>query len=227
VHPADHLTLRPLGLLRYADALRLMEEAHARIRETAAPGEGEILVVEHPPVVTMGNRFLPEDMILTQAELLARAIDFHKIDRGGSVTVHEPGQVVIYPLVKLDRVRLGAKAFVHALEEAMILLCAEYGFVAARDALNPGVWVGENKIGAIGIRILEGVTKHGLAFNVVNDLSTFASIVPCGLRGRGVTTLAQESKVRTFRPLDVTSVGERLGVLVRERILATASGHGS
>jgi lipoate-protein ligase B len=216
----DRLTLRPLGLLRYADALHLMEEVHARIKETAAPGEGELLVVEHPPVVTMGNRFLPEDMILAQADLLARGIDFHKIDRGGSVTVHEPGQAVVYPLVKLDRLRLGAKAFVHALEEAMILLCAEFGVVASRDPMNPGVWVGQNKIGAIGIRINGSVTKHGLAFNVVNDLSTFASIVPCGLRGRGVTTLARESKVHTFLPLEVTSVGERLGVLVREQILA-------
>ena len=215
------LPIRRLGLLRYADALAFMNETHARVVESSAPGDGEILVVEHPPVVTMGNRPMAADMILSEAELNARGIDFHKIDRGGSVTVHEPGQAVVYPVVKLDRARLGAKAFVSALESAMIALCAEHGFMAARDPLNPGVWVGGDKIGAIGIRIAGGVTKHGLAFNVNGNLSTFAAVVPCGLRGRGVTSLALQAGVlRRSIPLDFETVAQRLATLVRETLLA-------
>lgn len=218
----ESLPIQQLGLVRYAEALRLMNEAHGRVKQGAAVGRGEILLVEHPPVVTMGNRFLPEDMILGEDDLLARGIDFHRIDRGGSVTVHEPGQAVVYPILKLGP-KLGPKAFVHALEDAMITLCAEYGFEAARDAVNPGVWVAMNKIGAIGIRIDGGVSKHGLAFNVTNTLSAFETIVPCGLRGRGVTNLERESRVRTFRPLCSFEVGGRLAVLVRERLLAITS----
>lgn len=213
------LHIRRLGLLRYSEALLQMEESHARVRREAGVGEGEILLVEHPAVVTMGNRFLPQDMILSEEELLARGIDFHRIDRGGSVTVHEPGQAVVYPLVKLGT-RLGPKAFVHALEDAMIALSAEFGVVATRDDVNPGVWVGLNKIGAIGIRIDGGVSKHGLAFNATNTLEVFEAIVPCGLRGRGVTNLERESRVRTFRSLDSFAVGERLGALVKERLKA-------
>jgi lipoyl(octanoyl) transferase len=220
----SRLTIRRLGLLRYAEALRIMGEAHQRVKAHAAPGEGEILVVEHPAVVTMGNRDLPDDLLATADELAAWGIDFHRIDRGGSVTVHEPGQAVVYPLVKLDRVRLGPKSFIRVLEDAMITLCAEHGFVAARDAVNPGVWVGANKIGAVGIRILEGVTKHGLAFNVDNDLSTFAAIVPCGLRGRGVTSLARERQVRAFRPILASEVGERLATLVSDGIESVLAG---
>jgi len=215
------LPLRALGLLRYAETLAVMNETHARVVETSAPGDGEILVVEHPPVVTMGNRPMPGDMILSETELEARGIDFHKIDRGGSVTVHEPGQAVVYPIVKLDRARLGAKAFVTALEEAMIALCAEHGFEASRNLENPGVWVGNDKIGAIGIRIADGVTKHGLAFNLTGDLATFAAVVPCGLRGRGVTSLRlQLEQARETKPPDFASASLRLATLVRQKLLA-------
>lgn len=201
------LVSRSLGVLRYADALAEMERVHAEVVREAPPGGGVVLHVEHPPVVTMGNRYLPGDMVLPEEALPARGIDFHKIDRGGSVTVHEPGQAVVYPIVKLHTVKLGARAFVSCLEEAMIGLCAAHGVAAARDPINPGVWVGQDKIGAIGIRILEGVAKHGLAFNVTNDLSTFSAIVPCGLRGRGVTSLG---RVLGGRELSSTAVGEDL-----------------
>jgi lipoate-protein ligase B len=225
------LKLRFLGLLRYADALQIMDETHEAVRATAMLGEGEILVVEHPPVVTMGNRFVPTDMILNEDALRARGIDFHKIDRGGSVTIHEPGQVVVYPIVKLDRARLGPKAFVNALEESMISLCAEYGILASRDSVNPGVWVGGDKIGAIGIRISQGVTKHGLAFNATNNLSTFSAVVPCGIRGRGVTSLALSlARTKAIASseggdsyLDSLEVAKRLAENVQTNLLRLAS----
>jgi lipoate-protein ligase B len=185
------MEIRCLGTMRYAGALALMESTH---REVAASVDhpGVILVVEHPPVVTMGNRVLPEDMHVTPDFLAQFGVDFHKIDRGGSVTVHEPGQAVVYPIVHIDATHRTVKRFVNALEEAMIVICSEFGISANRDPINAGVWVEKNKIGAVGVRILERVSKHGLAFNVTNSLETFRWIVPCGLRERGVTTLARE-----------------------------------
>lgn len=212
------MEIRNLGLVRYAEALKIMETTHAGV--CASPSHsGVLLVVEHPPVVTMGNRPLESDMVIRPEGLAPLGIDFAKIDRGGSVTVHEPGQVVIYPIVRVDAKNLTVKKFVWILEESMIGVCAEFGVTAARDEINPGVWVGQNKIGAIGIRIQDHVSKHGLAFNVTNDLSTFRAIVPCGIRGRGVTSLAQELRAlgRTEK-ISVTEIAQELAGRIGEMI---------
>lgn len=187
------MLLRSLGVMRFAEALRVMNECHAEV-VASATHSGFLLSVEHPPVVTMGNRFLSDDMLVLPEGLAQRGIDYAKTDRGGSVTVHEPGQCVLYPIVRLTSKSLTVRQFVTSLEQSMIETCLAFGVVAQRDTINPGVWVGANKIGAIGIRVSEHVSKHGLAFNVCNSLETFAAIVPCGLRGRGVTTLATETK---------------------------------
>ncbi|MBX9704176.1 MAG: lipoyl(octanoyl) transferase LipB [Silvanigrellaceae bacterium] len=189
------MQLEYCGLMNYAQALNLMEKTNHEVQHALLQGQQNyksferIFVVEHPPTVTMGNRELPGDLLLPPEELKFKGVAFHKVDRGGSLTVHEPGQIVIYPIVYLDSRTVSVRTFVHVLEQAMIDLCQEYGIQAQRDALNPGVWVGKNKIGALGIRVTNKVTKHGLAFNVSNTLQTFSHIVPCGLRDRGVTTL--------------------------------------
>lgn len=185
------MEIKYLNILPYAQALELMEKIHSEMVADETK-EGVILVVQHPPTVTMGNRNLLEDMIVPPDQLKFKGVAYHKIDRGGSVTVHEPGQVVIYPIFSMLKYGHTVRSYVCALEQAMIDTCAHYGVKAARDSINPGVWVGENKIGAVGIRILNKVTKHGLAFNVKNSLETFQTIVPCGLRGRGVTSLERE-----------------------------------
>lgn len=185
------MEIKYLNTLPYAQALELMEKIHSEMVADETK-EGIILVVQHPPTVTMGNRNLLEDMIVPPDQLKFKGVAYHKIDRGGSVTVHEPGQVVIYPIFNMTKYGHTVRSYVCALEQAMIDTCAHYGVKAARDSINPGVWVGENKIGAVGIRILNKVTKHGLAFNVTNSLETFQTIVPCGLRGRGVTSLERE-----------------------------------
>jgi lipoyl(octanoyl) transferase len=210
------MDIRVLGVMRYAEALVLMEATH---REVAADPDhpGVILVVEHPPVVTMGNRPLPEDMHVTPEFLGQFGVDFHKIDRGGSVTVHEPGQAVVYPIVRIDATHRTVKRFVSALEEAMILICSECGITANRDPINAGVWVGQNKIGAVGVRILERASKHGLAFNVNNSLDTFRWIIPCGLRERGVTTLAREREARGEAAASPVSVGA-IGVQIARHV---------
>lgn len=180
-----------LNCMPYGDALALMEARHAEVVANRAH-PGFLLVVQHPPTVTMGKRELLTDMRVPPSQLKYQGVAYYKIDRGGSVTVHEPGQVVIYPIMHMDTYGHSVRSYVCALEEAMIQICAHYGVVARRDPINPGVWVKENKIGAVGIRVLNKVTKHGLAFNVTNTLGTFSTIVPCGIRGRGVTRLQDE-----------------------------------
>jgi lipoate-protein ligase B len=191
------MQIRYLGLLPYGDALGIMDSIHSEI--TADPKkEGVMLVVQHPPTVTMGKRELFEDMLIPPEQLKYKGIAYHKIDRGGSVTVHEPGQIVVYPIFHIEQQKQTVRSYVNHLEEAMIETAAHFGVVVKRDEINPGVWVGKNKIGAVGIRILSKVTKHGIAFNVNNSLETFSTIVPCGLRGRGVINL--EMAVRETTP---------------------------
>lgn len=187
------MIIKKLGLMPYSDALNLMNTLHAEVVQNSGH-EGYLLIVEHPPTVTMGNRDTTGDLLLSPDALKQKNIDYHKIDRGGSVTVHEPGQCVVYPIFNLFDYKLSVRAYVHLLEEAMIQTCQDYDVVATRDPANPGIWIGNNKIGAIGIRVHQKVTKHGIAFNITNSLQTFSTIVPCGLRAKGVTSLKKEAK---------------------------------
>jgi lipoyl(octanoyl) transferase len=181
-----------LGLVDYSRGLQLMEEARLRVAKECGPKQGEILSLQHPAVVTLGNRPLEQDLVTSAAALGEVGVEFFKTTRGGSATVHEPGQAVVYPVLKLDSKRFGPKQLVHVLEQAMIDTAAHFGIACVRDCGQPGVWVGHNKLGALGIRVLEGVSIHGLALNVTNDLSTFRHVIPCGLRERGVTSFRNE-----------------------------------
>ena len=183
-----NMQIKYLGLLPYNDALGIMEKIHSEIALNPLK-EGIILVVQHPPTVTMGKRELLTDMLIPPEQLKYKGVAYYKIDRGGSVTVHEPGQIVIYPIFHIDKQKQTVRSYVNHLEEAMIETAAHFGVIANRDEINPGVWVGKNKIGAVGIRILSKVTKHGISFNVNNSLETFSNIIPCGLKGRGVINL--------------------------------------
>lgn len=182
-----------LGLVKYSEALEIMDAEHALLSADITRPE-KLIVVNHFPVVTMGNRKLDSDLNQPIEMLSQLGIEYAKIDRGGSATVHEPGQLVLYPLVRLDGKTRTVRSFVCSLEQSMIDCCEIFGIKAQRDPLHPGVWVGPNKIGALGIRVTHRVTKHGLAFNITNSLKTFACIVPCGIRGKGVTSLELELK---------------------------------
>lgn len=212
------MIIKKLGLTKYQDALKLMDELHDEVVQTSHH-EGYLLIVEHPPTVTMGNRDNTHDLLLSPEALKQKNIDYHKIDRGGSVTVHEPGQCVIYPIFNLFDYKLSVRSYVCLLEEAMIQTCRDYGVTATRDPENPGIWIGNNKIGAIGIRVHHKVTKHGIAFNINNSLQTFATIVPCGLRTKGVTSL----KVETKNPdLTFAVVAENLYLKILEMLQMAA-----
>lgn len=181
-----------LGLVKYQNALDMMNKRHAEIVSNPATSE-VILVCQHPPVVTMGMRPQEQEMLISPANLQQMKIDYAKIDRGGSVTVHELGQCVIYPLLHLKRRELSVRKFVWLLEEAMIKTCNHFHVDASRDPKYPGVWVKGQKIGAVGVRIKDHVSKHGIAFNVNNSLNTFQHIVPCGIQNRSVTRLSDHS----------------------------------
>ncbi len=152
--------------------------------------EDLLLLLEHPPVFTLGRRGGKENLTVSEAFLEERSIPLVQIERGGNITYHGPGQLVAYPIVDLPRRKLAVTDFVEELESVMIRIAADFGVSAARDARNRGVWVGNAKLGSIGINIRHGVSFHGLALNVNPDLTPFSWINPCGLAGVGVTSLA-------------------------------------
>jgi lipoyl(octanoyl) transferase len=187
------MIVRDLGTLPYNDAWKLQEEHHARVAEG---GQEVILLVEHPPVVTLGRRATAMENLLASSDLLQqRGVELVQTDRGGDITFHGPGQIVAYPIVRLIDHKLSVGGYVHGLEMAVIGTLAAFGIGACVDPAAVGVWTSHNgkpgKVCAIGVRVKKGITLHGLALNVTTDLSYFDLIVPCGLVGRGVTSLSQ------------------------------------
>ncbi|MBI2933721.1 MAG: lipoyl(octanoyl) transferase LipB [Planctomycetes bacterium] len=171
--------VRRLGRVAYREAMALQRELVRRRLDDAIPDT--LLLLEHPPVITLGKMARPE-------HVLGHDIETVQTDRGGDVTYHGPGQLVGYPIVRLERPDV--KRYLHQLEEVMIRVAADYGIQATRCAGMTGVWVGDAKIGAIGVRVQQWVTSHGFALNVNTDLRHFERIVPCGLKGKRVASMA-------------------------------------
>jgi lipoyl(octanoyl) transferase len=183
--------VRRLGLVPYADALVLQrqlveERRHGRIGDV-------LLLVEHPHVLTLGVRGDGgRSHILAAPEVLAsRGVDVHETGRGGDITYHGPGQIVGYPIIDLKPDRCDVHRYVRDLEEVLIRVAADYGLTGERVAGLTGVWIGGEKVAAIGVRIARWITSHGFALNVATDLDYFNLIVPCGIADRGVTSLSQ------------------------------------
>jgi lipoyl(octanoyl) transferase len=192
------LNIVHLGRIDYAAALdlqkKLVEARHAqRIGNT-------LLLLEHPPVLTLGRNSNRSNILASDELLARRGVEIHEINRGGDVTYHGPGQLVGYPILDLRSFtpRLGAVEYVRLLEEALIRACADFGVSAQRIAGRTGVWtlpggaIPEKKIAAIGVHIARGITSHGFALNVTTDLRDFDLIVPCGINDRTVTSLDLE-----------------------------------
>jgi lipoyl(octanoyl) transferase len=186
MHP---LEVRRLGLVPYDEALafqrQLVEERRA---ETLTD---QLLLVEHPPVLTLGVRGDGgrSHILATPEALAARGIDVFETGRGGDITYHGPGQIVGYPILNLKPDRCDVHRYVRDLEEVLIRVAADYGISAGRIDGLTGVWVGEEKLAAIGVRISRWITSHGFALNHTTNLSHFNLIVPCGIADRGVTSL--------------------------------------
>jgi lipoyl(octanoyl) transferase len=193
-----------LGRISYARGLEIQHARHAEVLGWRDGGDarapvGVVLVLEHdPPVITVSRRQGVLGHLVATEERLARSgVEVCETDRGGDITYHGPGQVVVYPILDLNRLGLGLHAYMRMLEDVVMGVCAGYGVACWREDGVTGVWAGDRasgggKIAAMGIRVRRWVSLHGLALNVATDLSHFDLIVPCGLAGRRVTSLARE-----------------------------------
>jgi lipoyl(octanoyl) transferase len=176
-----------LGLVDYADGLRLQRQRVAARKAGVIPDT--LLLLEHPHVFTLGRNAKKENLLLSAKQLAAHGARVLEVDRGGDVTYHGPGQWVGYPILDLAQHRRDIAWYMRSLEEVFLAVAGEYGIQAGRLAGAPGVWVGNEKLVALGVHISRWVTSHGFAFNVNTDLRYFDWIVPCGLRDKGVTSL--------------------------------------
>jgi lipoyl(octanoyl) transferase len=178
-----------LGLVPYADALALQHALHAQRVAGAIPDT--LLLLEHPPVITLGKAFHPEHLRYAREFYAQQGIELHPTDRGGDVTCHNPGQLVGYPIFDVSLHGRDLHKFLRDIEQAIIDALREFGVEAHREAGYTGVWVGDAKIAAIGVKVTKWVSMHGFALNVNNDLRLFQTIVPCGITDRPVTSLQQ------------------------------------
>ena len=202
---ARPLEVRRLGLMPYGEALALQRALVEDRRADRIPDT--LLLVEHPHVLTLGVRGDGgRSHILASADALAsRVVEIHETGRGGDITYHGPGQLVGYPIIDLKPDRCDVHRYVRDLEDVLIRTASDYGVLAERVDGLTGVWVGREKLAAIGVRIARWITSHGFAFNVTTNLDYFSLIVPCGIADRGVTSLA----LLTGRAIDPVEVADR------------------
>jgi len=186
------LAVRRLGMVTYADGLALQQTLVEDRRADRIPDT--LVLLQHPHVLTLGvKRDAARAHVVASPDVLqARGVEVYEAGRGGDITYHGPGQLVAYPILDLRPDRQDVHRYVRDLEDVMIRLSAGYGLTAGRIAGLSGTWIGDRKIGAVGIRISRWITSHGIAFNVTTDLSYFDLIVPCGIADKSVTSLARE-----------------------------------
>lgn len=173
----------------YGEALQLQERLVDKRRAGEIPDQ--LLLLQHPPVITLGvrARSARTNVLATPEALASAGVELFETGRGGDVTYHGPGQLVGYPIVDLKPDRCDVHRYVRDIEEVMIRTAAAFGVTAGRVSGLTGIWVGGEKLGAIGVRIAKWITSHGFAFNVTTDLARFGLIVPCGIADKGVTSL--------------------------------------
>lgn len=183
--------LTDLGLMDYQKAW-IMQTDLIAARHSGIFEHDIILMVEHPAVFTLGRRGGREHLLISENKLEQAGIPIIQVERGGKITYHAPGQLVVYPILNLVRNGLGVADYVSALEEVMIRTCAAWGIPAERNELNRGIWIGHKKIGSIGIAVRRDISFHGMALNVAPDLDPFCWVDPCGLEGVSMTSMQQE-----------------------------------
>lgn len=179
-----------LGLKDYKEVWDLQKKIHTFKQNNAF--KDVIITVEHPPVYTLGKSGDRNHILITDEEMKKRGVSYYEIDRGGDITYHGPGQLVVYPIFDLNNYYKDTHRFLRDLEEAVILTLKDLEIDSGREEEYTGVWVGEKKICAIGIKVSRWITMHGLALNVNNDLSYFNKIIPCGIFHKDVTSISSE-----------------------------------
>ena len=193
-----------LGLVEYAEGLRLQRELVRQRKAGEVPDT--LLLLEHPHVFTLGRNARKENLLAPPDRRASQGVQVYETDRGGDVTYHGPGQLVGYPIFDLTQHRRDLSWYMRSLEEVFIGVARDFGIKAARLPGAPGVWVGNDKLVAMGVHVSRWVTSHGFAFNVNTDLRYFEWIVPCGLRDKGVTSL----KKLLGRAVEMDAVIERV-----------------
>jgi lipoyl(octanoyl) transferase len=195
--PLDVVSLLPLGPRPYGEVLGLQKRAEARAKEG---GRETLFLLEHEDVVTAGRNAGTADLHVSPGELARLGVALHPSDRGGKLTFHGPGQLVAYPILRLEGKERDVKLLVRRLEEVLVLTAADFGVEAARSDVPErwsSVWVGNDKLAAIGVHLSDWVTTHGVALNVTTRLERFGLFVPCGIADGGVTSL---ERARPDRP---------------------------
>ena len=183
------------GISEYEDVLLMQKKLHQRLLANISkdPSFGYIILTEHLPVITMGRHADENNILAGQSLLCQKNIKIHRIERGGDVTYHGPGQLVVYPILNLQTLNLGVKKYVKLIEESVIRTLQRFDISSGRKEGAPGIWIGNgettNKICALGIKCSHFITMHGLALNVNTDLSGFDLINPCGFTQHGVTSM--------------------------------------
>lgn len=202
------INVRSIGRTRYADALLLQRELHAS--RVAREIEDLALVTEHEPVITMGLSATGENILVPDSVLSQRGVPVVQVERGGNVTYHGPGQLVIYPIVDIRAAKIGIRAYFWALEEVIIRLMSRFGAEGQRRQGLPGVWTKEGKIAAVGVAVSRWVTMHGIALNVGVDVAGFDLVRPCGLEFVTMTSLSRVLR----RPISVGDVERECASIV-------------
>jgi lipoate-protein ligase B len=204
------LAIRDCGLANYREVLALQQELQEQRRSGLIADT--VLIVEHPAVITLGARKSANKLLVGPEELARRHVDLVEIRRGGGATAHNPGQLVFYPILHLQELRLDINQYVRTLEAIGIELLGGLGVPSERRRGFPGLWVSQGKIASIGVRVSRFVTCHGMAINIQNDLSIFNFMVPCGLDGVQMTSVQRE----TGQMHDMEQIKAQLsGLLVR------------
>lgn len=183
-----------LGVMGYEEALEI-QRAAARARISGEVPQDLLILVEHPPVITLGRSAKASNLLSDREDLASKGVELFEVERGGDVTFHGPGQVVGYTIVDLKRHRRDLHWILRQIEEALIRTLAAYGIAADRDIGRTGVWTSGRKIASIGLHARDWVTWHGFALNVMTDLSYFDLMVPCGLEGVSMTSIAREAGI--------------------------------
>lgn len=189
--PDRRLLVADLGVMPYVHALALQRDA-AKARLNGALADDLLLLVQHPPVITLGRSTKEGNLLASSDQLAARGVELFEVERGGDVTFHGPGQLVGYPIVDLQRHTADLHWYLRELEAVMIDALASFDILAGRTAGKTGVWVGGRKIASIGVHARQWVTWHGFALNVTTDLSYFDLMVPCGIQDVVMTSVERE-----------------------------------
>jgi lipoate-protein ligase B len=205
------LSILDRGLMDYSAALELqLELVEKRISDEIG---NVVLLVEHPPVITLGARGDENILLVGEEQLKADGFEVAHVRRGGGVTAHNPGQIVMYPIVNLSSVNMDIGEYIGALESLGIELLEGMSVTATRKKGAPGLWIGEKKIASIGVKVKRRVTYHGMAINICNDLSIFDKIVPCGLQGVEMTSALRE----VGGDVSIEDVKVKLDEIIRRR----------